>query len=203
MKQRIITAAFILAATIPILAFSRYIEYPIVLSLLAAIGVFEILRVLSLLREYLVMIPAFLIALAAPVLPYCVYLFPREEKVLSADEVRTCLMVLALVYFALLLYLFAVAVFRHGHMTVADIATLFFMVVYVVTSFTAMSLIRYMQNGVYAFALIFIAAWISDVFAYFIGSFFGRHKLIPEVSPKKTVEGSIGGIVFATAAFVL
>ena len=42
-----------------------------------------------------------------------------------------------------------------------------------------------------------VCAWGSDVFAYFTGRFFGKHKLIPEVSPKKTVEGAIGGIVCA------
>lgn len=43
--------------------------------------------------------------------------------------------------------------------------------------------------------LVFIFAWVSDTFAYFVGVFFGKHKLIPEISPKKTIEGSIGGIV--------
>ncbi len=43
--------------------------------------------------------------------------------------------------------------------------------------------------------LVFIFAWISDTFAYFVGVFFGKHKLIPRISPKKTIEGSLGGIV--------
>lgn len=42
---------------------------------------------------------------------------------------------------------------------------------------------------------IFITAWSTDTFAYFSGYFFGRKKLIPDVSPKKTIEGSIGGII--------
>lgn len=40
-----------------------------------------------------------------------------------------------------------------------------------------------------------IAAWITDVFAYFSGSLFGRSKLVPDISPKKTVEGAVGGAV--------
>ncbi len=43
--------------------------------------------------------------------------------------------------------------------------------------------------------LAFIFAWASDSFAYFAGFFFGKRKLIPEISPKKTVEGAIGGVV--------
>lgn len=43
--------------------------------------------------------------------------------------------------------------------------------------------------------LIFILAWVTDTSAYFSGYFFGNTKLIPDVSPKKTVEGAIGGVV--------
>ena len=62
---------------------------------------------------------------------------------------------------------------------------------------------RYIENGVYYFALVFVASWVCDVFAYFVGRAFGRHKLIPEISPKKTVEGAIGGVVCTTLCFVL
>ncbi|MDO4710571.1 MAG: phosphatidate cytidylyltransferase [Peptostreptococcaceae bacterium] len=43
--------------------------------------------------------------------------------------------------------------------------------------------------------LVFIFAWVSDTSAYFSGVFFGKRKLIPQISPKKTIEGSIGGIL--------
>lgn len=49
----------------------------------------------------------------------------------------------------------------------------------------------------------FGSAVITDTFAYFSGRLFGKHKLIPKVSPKKTVEGAIGGLVFGTCAVIL
>ena len=55
----------------------------------------------------------------------------------------------------------------------------------------------------YIYLLAFVGAWVPDTFAYFTGCLFGKHKLIPDVSPKKTVEGAIGGIVFCTIAFVV
>lgn len=48
-------------------------------------------------------------------------------------------------------------------------------------------------NNPHVVWLVFIVAWTTDTFAYFSGYFFGKHKLIPSISPKKTVEGSIGG----------
>ena len=51
--------------------------------------------------------------------------------------------------------------------------------------------------------MIFLGAWITDTFAYFTGFFFGKHKLIEDVSPKKTIEGSIGGIFFCALSFVI
>ena len=51
--------------------------------------------------------------------------------------------------------------------------------------------------------LIFILAFMTDTCAYFSGYFFGKHKLIPQVSPKKTIEGSIGGILGSTVSCVV
>ena len=52
-------------------------------------------------------------------------------------------------------------------------------------------------------ALVFIIAWGSDTAAYFCGTFFGKHKLIPKVSPKKTVEGSLGAVICTALLCVL
>ena len=47
-----------------------------------------------------------------------------------------------------------------------------------------------------AIFLLFAVTWFYDSFAYFIGSAFGKHKLFPNISPKKSLEGLIGGILF-------
>ncbi len=57
--------------------------------------------------------------------------------------------------------------------------------------------------GVFGVFTVFLCAWMTDTGAYFCGRFFGRHKLAPEISPKKTVEGSIGGIITAVLACVI
>ncbi|MBQ5801294.1 MAG: phosphatidate cytidylyltransferase, partial [Clostridia bacterium] len=72
---------------------------------------------------------------------------------------------------------------------------------YVTASFGTLALL-YLNSSVF-FPLVFVGAWVTDTFAYFTGFFFGRHKLIPEVSPKKTIEGAIGGTLFATVGFAV
>lgn len=60
----------------------------------------------------------------------------------------------------------------------------------------ALSSIIFIRNNNFEYIwYIFIFAWATDTFAYFVGLTFGKHKLIPSVSPKKTVEGAIGGIL--------
>ncbi|VAW16521.1 Phosphatidate cytidylyltransferase [hydrothermal vent metagenome] len=51
---------------------------------------------------------------------------------------------------------------------------------------------------------VFILIWVNDTFAYIVGKTLGRHKLYPAVSPKKTIEGTLGGFIFAlVAAYVM
>ncbi len=50
--------------------------------------------------------------------------------------------------------------------------------------------------------MLFITIWICDTAAYFTGMYFGKHKLFPRVSPKKTIEGAAGGLIFAVLAAV-
>ncbi len=59
---------------------------------------------------------------------------------------------------------------------------------------TALILSSKTEFGLFYFYLCLIFAWGSDTSAYFIGCFFGKHKLCPNISPKKTVEGAFGGI---------
>jgi phosphatidate cytidylyltransferase len=97
--------------------------------------------------------------------------------------------------FLVLLILFCYVVFLHSKYNVSDIAATVFGVWYIVFLISFVILIRNMNNGFYYVWLIFIGAFATDTFAYFTGYFFGKHKLMPEISPKKTVEGSIGGII--------
>lgn len=98
-----------------------------------------------------------------------------------------------------LVILFAELVLSKGKKTFKDIAVTILGICYVPLMLLYLSLVRNMElndglNGKILIWFVLIASWGSDVFAYFIGRHFGKHKLT-EVSPNKTIEGSVAGVV--------
>lgn len=83
----------------------------------------------------------------------------------------------------------------HGRLTFADVATAFAGVAYISVFFLHILLLRQLTLGKILIWLLFISAWATDTFAYFCGKGFGKHKLCPSISPKKTVEGAAGGVI--------
>lgn len=69
--------------------------------------------------------------------------------------------------------------------------------------FSGLVRILCMSYGRYFIMLPFVAAFMPDIGAYFVGVLFGKHKLCPLISPKKTVEGLIGGILFGVLGLVV
>ena len=57
--------------------------------------------------------------------------------------------------------------------------------------------IRHLETGAWLLILSFAATWMSDMGAYFLGSRFGKHKMAPRLSPQKSWEGYLGGILFS------
>ena len=197
MKIRTLTSAIILAVMVPVLIFSKYLIYPIALAIFAVAAVFELLRVIGVHKNYKISIPAYVMAAALPVLTHDIFLDQNPEL-----QKNYMLFAVATV-FMYMLYIMALAVFSDGELRFSKIAEVFLAVTYVVMSFTALCLLRYIRNGTWCFFLVFLSAWGTDVGAYCVGSLIGKHKLLPKVSPKKSIEGAIGGTVFAILLFML
>lgn len=64
-------------------------------------------------------------------------------------------------------------------------------------------LLRQLPGGATYVLVLFIATWLTDTAAYFVGSYLGKTPLLPRVSPNKTLEGSLGGLVAAVAGILL
>lgn len=80
---------------------------------------------------------------------------------------------------------------------ISDIAVAFMCVVYAGMMLSFLYLTRMQKDGIYVVWLIFISSWGTDTSAYCTGILFGRHKMTPILSPKKTVEGAVGGVLGA------
>ena len=102
----------------------------------------------------------------------------------------------------ILLILFAKVIFTNMKTNFKDIAYTFFGMAYVIGLITFIALLRGLDNGRVLVWFAIIAAWGTDTCAYLIGMRFGKHKL-SKISPKKSVEGAIGGIVGAVVIVLL
>ena len=191
MKTRIITGVIMLIVCLPVIIFSGTVLFPAFLSLMCLIGTFELLKCIRCEREYYISVPSLVLAVG----------FPLE--VWFIKDKRALVFVTVAVVFVFVIYLMSVTVMMRGKVRLVDTGFRFTMLMYVIGGFSAAVMLRTLENGEYIFFMVYVVAFFTDIFAYFTGSFFGRHKLIPEVSPKKTVEGAIGGLIFGSASFAL
>lgn len=102
---------------------------------------------------------------------------------------------------AYLMLLLICSVVFHRSIKFYDVISSFFMLIYSVFFLQHLSFIRNMELGDVLIFLPLLGAFMPDTFAFFAGKLFGRHKLIPDISPNKTVEGSIGAVVGTVCIF--
>ena len=191
MKTRIITAAAALALFIVILLLP-----PIVFTIALAAVIFLMLyecytatkadmamKVVGFISAVLMMGGIYLYGIDA--IPYA-YLSITAPGVI---------MMIILMYMTLV-------IFKHGKKNYKDILASGMLTIYVVLSTSCIWFLKE-EGGTEIMLLIFVCAWSTDTFAYFTGKFFGKRKLIPNVSPNKTIAGAIGGIVGAMAMCIL
>ena len=186
MKTRVITAIGILVVAVLLVIAAPYTPlFCIGMSALAVMASFELLRVFGIHKDWHISAPSYIFAAA---FPFAAYFITNENR-------ATFILIMASVLFIFLIYLLGVAVFSHKKIKFVLVAAVYMAIVYVIVSFTSLSLLMYVDWGIYYFGILIISSWGCDAAAYFVGSKFGKHKLIPDVSPNKSVEGAIGGMI--------
>ena len=110
--------------------------------------------------------------LAAAVMPFCV------------DEMQF------FVYCAYTLLVFSAMILYHRETSFKEVAVLYSMVVLIPCALNTLVSLRELNrgHGMFYVLIAVLSAWVADVGAFFAGTLFGRHKLCPEISPKKTEE---------------
>ncbi len=108
----------------------------------------------------------------------------------------------ALLYI-LIVYLFCRVIFDGARCRLEDMAYTLVGIIYIpfLLSFAIMT--RNLEKGLESIWIVLIGSLVTDIFAYFVGVTIGKTKIIPHISPKKTVEGSIGGAVGCMLVMIL
>ncbi|MDR1629368.1 MAG: phosphatidate cytidylyltransferase [Oscillospiraceae bacterium] len=187
MKQKIITGIVSGIAFIGILFAINTVVFPFVIALLSAIAVFEIGNAVHL-KNRPIQVLSIAVAAFVPLLVGFDWQIPLMPAVTA---------------YVILVFLFMLLQYektRFEHAVFALFASLI-----VPYAFSTILLLRDVDktfsgvytktDGIFFVILGLFCAWLTDIFAYFAGSFLGKHKLAPKISPKKTIEGAIGGIV--------
>ncbi len=104
---------------------------------------------------------------------------------------------------ALLLACMCIFVFGYPRFHVSQIIAVFFGFFYVAAMLSCIYLTRELPGGTYLVWLIFLSSWGCDTSAYCFGKLFGRHQMTPMLSPKKSVEGGVGGVVGAAVLTII
>ncbi len=192
MKTRIISGVIGILVLLPVLYFSGTVVLPIAIAILSLIASIEMAGALAMKRRYQFLVPSLLYAALLPMLTH----FLREEP-------NGFIRYAALVTVFYMLVCFTSAVLSNGKIPFSLVAQQVLGTVYATVGLSAVSFLRILPSGAYIYGLVFVGAWVTDTMAYFTGVFLGKHKLCPAISPKKTIEGSLGGIVFCILGFIL
>lgn len=192
MKTRVITAIVAFFVLLPVLILSDTFLLPLGLSVCAVLAVWEMFACVGLKNVWMLTAPMYAFGAA---IPFLVRYLP--DRTLLAPIV-ICMGVVWV------LYAFTVLIFSHGKYPLEAVFVASLTLFYCFVGFNAILFIHdHITGGGYLYYICFLGAWITDIFAYFCGRALGKHKLIPDVSPKKTIEGSVGGILFCVVAMVI
>lgn len=187
MKTRIISAAVIIAVVLAAITVGK-LWCPLVitafLAVLCAFAVYELIKNVAKLQN------TALTVVASVYGAVMVFLLDKKNIALPNGFEKAPL------YFSIIYFLIAVFVVLYNHKDFSLDKILGYTAYPLVLSygFSFLGGIISFNSGIYYLLLLINFASICDTGAYFVGSFLGKNKLCPEISPKKTVEGAIGGI---------
>ncbi len=189
MKTRLITAGISAAVFLIVLFIPWSVALTVATSFICGVAVYEILSVTKVVQHRGLEAAAIVFAVIAP-------FFSRMNG--------GWVFVLCLLY---VLALVLLTIRYHESVSIDKVGIVFLLSVLISISLSCLSYLRTAgerdSDGLFYVFLALLTAWMADTGAYFVGTFFGKHKLCPRISPKKTVEGLIGGIAVSVLCSLL
>ena len=205
MLKRVITAIAAIGVLIPCLILSDTWLFPVACSIVALIALFEITGCIGIRQKWLLSVTTFLYgAFISAVVIYYFVSVKNSPVFYSIFSMEKAVVMMLAVTFAYIFVTLCFTMLSMGEIKFLQASELIVWTIYIMLGIMSIALLRRQGDaGVYLYGLIFIGAWMTDTGAYFVGVLFGKHKLIPRVSPKKTVEGAFGGVLGCIVGFVL
>ena len=177
-KTRFLSGAVLVVLIAIVLYFGGYVTGAATL-LLSLGGAFELLRIYKLHNTAMGVV-----CYITTVAYYALIALQKNEFIMP--------LIVGYVLICLAIYVIVYPKYRDSH---ASAAIMIFL--YVVVMLSYMYQIRLLEHGGALVVLIFVCSWVNDTCAYLVGVKFGKHKMTPKLSPKKSIEGLIGGIAGA------
>ena len=179
MLKRTITGVALIAVLVVVLLFLPAWCSGVLLSVMCGMAVHELLKATGLVDNQRLLNFAIGMAIA---IPWASFFGTEYYRVLIVVLIFTVLF-------------FSEMLRTHGQLPFQQVAMSIIAGALIPFLLSALVRIRIMENGVFFIAAPFVMAFMPDTGAYLIGCAFGKHKLCPIISPKKTVEGLFGGIL--------
>lgn len=188
MKVRILSSIAGIAILAVVLAFFDSLLFVGVIGLISAAAVYELLFSTSYVTNKLLLYVSMIFSFITPF----IYTSNLKQKIFVTFFVYVSVICLILIK-------------NHQKISFQSCATAVAISLLVPSVFSVLILMRnsFPVEGLFFFFLVICAAWGSDTGAYFSGVLFGKHKLAPNISPKKTVEGYIGGLISSIIFYVI
>ncbi len=207
MRTRIISGAVGVLLLSAVLYFHETIVLPIAVAAIIAIMLFELLRAVKMEKCIPVLLASEICGIAMPFIYSFFYFWEEKEKGVWIETKDGSITIAA---FALTL-LCAFVIFitwlkKHKEIRYEQVFFVLAVMVFVPNAMTTMVRIDRMfpeNGGLFYLVMGLCGAWIADTGAYFSGVALGKHKLCPEISPKKTIEGLVGGILTTAIVYAV
>lgn len=204
MLTRIISGAVGVLILAVVLYFHNTIVLPTAVALMIAVMLYELLRAVKMHRCVPVLIASEVCGIVMPFI-YDNYDILIDVKRQSGNDIRRFPLLSFAVTLLCAFVIFVTWLKKHKEIKYEQI---FFVLAVMVLVPQAMSTMVRINNfddeeGLFLLIMGLCGAWIADTGAYFSGVALGKHKLCPEISPKKTIEGFIGGILTTGIVYVV